>query len=507
MIQFDNIPRVRSQQAHGSVHTPLKTFSDLGLLPELLRALTDSSYENPTPIQAQAIPVALKGVDLLGIAQTGTGKTAGFLLPTLQRLHLRGGKGKLRALVLTPTRELAAQIGDSARTYGKHLQLRHTVVFGGVGFTPQQQKLRQGVDVLIATPGRLLDHMEQRTVNLSGIEILILDEADRMCDMGFLPDVRRILKALPAQRQTLFFSATMPDEIERLSHEMLRSPVTVEAGHRSRPVDAVRQIAYAVPGDLKKEAVAHLLAQDALRHVLVFTRTKARADRLAKYLNRTGRSVAAIHGNKSQNARTQALGGFKTGKVDVLVATDIAARGIDVDGISHVINFDLPNVPEDYVHRIGRTARAEATGDAISLVAPEEYGYVRNIERLTGIAIPRQVLAGFDAQAVRLASPREADDRTLQYSRHGSRSPRSQGGFRSNGGGSHGRKPHGNSRPHSGGRVHHGRSSAPAAVGGGVAVAPSPERSATVQTTQQGQNKPHWKKARSRRFGGQARSW
>ncbi len=372
----------------------MKTFSDLELRPEILRAIKDSGYEIPTPIQAKAIPVALSGADLLGIAQTGTGKTAGFLLPTLQRLAARG-RGRLRALVITPTRELAAQIGESVRTYGKHLPLRHAVVFGGVAFGPQKLQIKQGVDIVIATPGRLLDHMGQGTISFSSLEVLVLDEADRMCDMGFLPDVRRILKALPSVRQTLFFSATMPAEIEKLSREMLRSPVLVEAGPRARTVDTVRQVAYAVPEDLKKEVVAHLLSRGNMRHVLVFTRTKARADRLAKFLSRTGRQVEALHGNKSQNARTRALDKFRKGEVDVLVATDIAARGIDVDGISHVINFDVSNVPEDYVHRIGRTARAEATGDAISLVSREEESYVKRIERLTGVVLEKMTLDGF----------------------------------------------------------------------------------------------------------------
>jgi ATP-dependent RNA helicase RhlE len=373
----------------------LKTFSDLGLLPELLRALRDADYETPTPIQTQAIPVALRGQDLLGCAQTGTGKTAAFLLPILQRL--RGGRrGTLRALILTPTRELAAQVAESAATYGRHLPLSAAVVFGGVGIVPQIQRLRRGVDILIATPGRLIDHMERGTVRFSGLEVLVLDEADRMLDMGFLPDVRRILKALPQSRQTLFFSATMPAEIERLIHETLNSPVLVEAGPRARPVDAVRQVACPVDQERKEDLLCHLLLESNLHHVLVFTRTKARADRLARNLRRTGRRIAAIHGNKSQNARTRALRQFKEGDIDVLVATDIAARGLDVDGISHVVNYDIPNVPEDYVHRIGRTARAEATGDAISLVSAQEAAFLRDIERLTGIAIARRVVPGFE---------------------------------------------------------------------------------------------------------------
>jgi ATP-dependent RNA helicase RhlE len=368
----------------------MKTFSELGLIPELTRALADAGYDAPTPIQAEAVPAALRGQDLLGCAQTGTGKTAGFLLPA------SGRPGRLRALVLTPTRELAAQVGESARTYGRHLPLRAAQVFGGVGIEPQVRALRAGVDILIATPGRLLDHMERGTVRFHELEVLVLDEADRMLDMGFLPDVRRILKALPSARQMLFFSATMPQEIERLIHETLKAPVVIEVGRRARPVDGVRQVAYAVDADRKKDLLCHLLTAGDMRHVLVFTRTKARADRLARHLVRTGRQVAAIHGNKSQGARVKALSRFKSGQIDVLVATDLAARGLDVEGISHVINFDVPNVPEDYVHRIGRTARAEATGDAISLVAADEAAYVRGIERLTGIAIPRSIVPGFD---------------------------------------------------------------------------------------------------------------
>jgi len=372
----------------------LNDFSELGLIPELLRALRDSQYESPTPIQAKAIPVALRGEDLLGCAQTGTGKTASFLLPMLQRLSA-GRCGALRALVLTPTRELCAQIGESAKTYGKYLPLRSTAVFGGVGIFPQLQQLRSGVDLLIATPGRLLDHMERRSVDFRALEVLVLDEADRMLDMGFLPDVRRILKALPAVRQTLFFSATMPPEVERMIHETLKAPVIIEAGRRSRPVDAVRQVAFPVEAARKSDLLCHLLGRNEMRQVLVFTRTKARAERLARHLKRTGRRVAALHGNKSQNQRIQALSRFKSGRIDVLVATDIAARGLDVEGISHVINFDVPNVPEDYVHRIGRTARAEATGDAISLFSSEEAASLRGIERLTGMAIAREVVDGF----------------------------------------------------------------------------------------------------------------
>jgi ATP-dependent RNA helicase RhlE len=370
-------------------------------MPELLRAVRDAQYEVPTPVQAQAIPVALRGDDVLACAQTGTGKTAGFLLPLLQRLA-QGERGRLRALVLTPTRELAAQIGESARIYGKYLRLRSTVVFGGVGLGPQTEQLRRGVDLLIATPGRLLDHMERGNVTLSALTVLVLDEADRMFDMGFLPDVRRILRTVPAARQTLLFAATMPQEIERLAQETLRSPVVIEVGRRATPVAAVKQVIYPVEAERKRDLLCHLLQFGNMPHVLIFTRTKTRADRLAGHLVRSGRRVAALHGGKSQGARTQALSGFRSGRVDVLVATDVAARGLDVEGISHVVNFDVPNTPEDYVHRIGRTARADATGDAISLASFEEVDFIREIERLIGVTIPRQVVGGFEPTAATL---------------------------------------------------------------------------------------------------------
>ncbi len=367
-------------------------------MPELLRAVQDAEYETPTPIQAQAIPVALQGADLLGCAQTGTGKTAGFLLPILQRLA-QGKRGRLRALVLTPTRELAAQIGESARTYGKYLPVRSAVVFGGVGLRPQEERLRQGVDLLIATPGRLLDHLERGNLEFSALEVLVLDEADRMLDLGFLPDVRRILRTLPVERQTLLFSATMPQEIEILAHQTLKTPAVIEVGRRATTVSTVRQVIYPVEPDQKRDLLSHLLKHGDMKHVLVFTRTKVRAERLARHLAQIGRRVEALHGDKSQGARTQALSGFRNGRVDVLVATDIAARGLDVEGISHVVNFDVPNIPEDYVHRIGRTARAEATGDAISLVSVEELDFVHGIERLIGITIPRRLVVGFEPGA------------------------------------------------------------------------------------------------------------
>ena len=381
--------------------TSVETFTELGLIPELLRAVCDAKYTAPTPIQAAAIPVVLQNKDVLGCAQTGTGKTAGFLLPILQRLaDPAGGKrSHVRSLVLTPTRELAAQIGESARIYGKYLKVRTAVVFGGVGLGPQTEQLRRGVDLLIATPGRLLDHMERGNVALSGVHVLVLDEADRMLDMGFLPDVRRILRAMPAERQTLLFSATMPQEIERLARDTLRSPVLIEVGRRATPVSTVKQVIYPVEAEKKHALLSHLLMHGKMTQVLVFTRTKSRADRLTQQLMQTGRRVAALHSGKSQGVRTQVLSSFRSGRIEVLVATDIAARGLDVEGISHVVNFDVPTTPEDYVHRIGRTARAAAIGNAISLASSDEVGSIHAIERTIGATIPRRIIGGFEPVA------------------------------------------------------------------------------------------------------------
>ncbi len=370
-------------------------FTELGLRPELVRAIDGAGYTTPTPIQAKAIPVVLDGRDLIASAQTGTGKTAAFLLPTLQ--HLAGGLAsrRPRALVVTPTRELAAQVAEMANQYGKHLRLRSAVVFGGVGMGPQKRRLAAGLDLLVATPGRLLDHIRQKQVSLGSVEIVVLDEADRMLDMGFLPDVRRILATLPAKRQNLFFSATMPTEIEELIRRTTNSPAMVEVTRRATPVSAVRQVVHPVATTRKKELLKVLLKRAGMGQTLVFTRTKARANQLVRSLEGSGRKIAAIHGNKSQNARTRALDGFRTGKIDTLIATDIAARGIDVDDISHVVNFDLPHVPEDYVHRIGRTARAGKSGDAISLAAPEEHAQLAAIERLVGARIRREQISDF----------------------------------------------------------------------------------------------------------------
>ena len=360
-------------------------FNELGLKPELLRALADTGYTQPTPIQAATIPVALQGQDVIGCAQTGTGKTAAFCLPALQRAHASSGEqATLHTLILTPTRELAAQINESLATYGRHLDLWHTVIFGGVNEKPQIAELERGVDILVATPGRLLDLMQRGKVRLNSVKYFVLDEADRMLDMGFINDVKKITKALPAQRQTLFFSATMPGPIRELANGLVKNAKFVAVDPVSSAVDVVSQSVYFAEKDQKRELLLHLLDSEDYRRVVVFTRTKHGSDRVARHLDKAGKRVAAIHGNKAQNARVRALEGFKRGDIQVLVATDIAARGIDVDDISHVINFELPNVPETYVHRIGRTGRAGKGGAAISLCDAEERTYLRDIERLTG---------------------------------------------------------------------------------------------------------------------------
>jgi ATP-dependent RNA helicase RhlE len=366
------------------------TFDQLKLVPPLLRAVREAGYEEPTPIQRDAIPPALAGRDVIGCAQTGTGKTAAFALPLLQLLDARvAEEPRLRALVLTPTRELAAQIEASFSTYGRHLELWHTVIFGGVKDGPQKAELDRGVDLLVATPGRLLDLMEQGAVRLDGVELFVLDEADRMLDMGFLPDVRRITARLPVRRQTLFFSATMPDEIRRLADSLLRDPVTVTEERVAEPVELVSQQLYFVDRGAKRELLVDVVRGAEVRRALVFSRTKHGANRITKILDRAGVRSAAIHGNKSQGARTRALEGFRRGELAVLVATDLAARGIDVDGVTHVINYDLPNVPETYVHRIGRTARAGSSGTAISFCEQEERPFLVDIERLIKQHIPR----------------------------------------------------------------------------------------------------------------------
>ena len=352
------------------------SFESLGLSAELLRALSEQGYSTPTPIQQKAIPVILEGSDVLAAAQTGTGKTAGFTLPLLQRLSTnRQSKQKLhkpRALILVPTRELAAQVAESVNTYGRHLDLRYAVIFGGVKINPQIARLKRGIDVLIATPGRLLDHVQQRTLDLSKIDILVLDEADRMLDMGFIHDIRKVLALLPKQRQNLLFSATFSEEIRALADKLLNRPASIDVAPKNTAAETVAQIIYPVDKKRKRELLSHMIGANNWRQVLVFTRTKHGANRLAQQLEKDGLSAAAIHGNKSQGARTRALAGFKNGSVRVLVATDIAARGLDIDQLPHVVNFELPNVAEDYVHRIGRTGRAGNEGEAVSLVCVDE---------------------------------------------------------------------------------------------------------------------------------------
>ena len=375
------------------------SFESLGLRAELLRAVSEKGYSEPTPIQRQAIPPILEGRDLMGGAQTGTGKTAGFTLPLLQRLMSseKPGKGRraIRALVLTPTRELAAQVGESVDIYGKHLPLKATVIFGGVKINPQIQKLRNGIDILVATPGRLLDHVGQNTVDLSRVEILVLDEADRMLDMGFIRDIRKVLALLPKHKQTLFFSATFSDEIKRLANELLNSPALIEVARRNTASELVNQVVHPVDRDRKRELLSFLVGSNNWKQVLVFNRTKHGANRLSEQLNTDGITAAAIHGNKSQGARTRALADFKSGKVRVLVATDIAARGLDINQLPHVVNYELPHVAEDYIHRIGRTGRAGNEGEAMSLVCVDELGLLRDIERLVKRKIPKVVVDDF----------------------------------------------------------------------------------------------------------------
>ncbi|MGB5705979.1 MAG: DEAD/DEAH box helicase [Arenicellales bacterium] len=377
------------------------SFDKLGLSAEILRAVNAQGYNNPTPIQKQAIPMILQGRDVMGGAQTGTGKTAGFTLPLLQKLSENTSDKKcrpIRALILTPTRELAAQVGDSVRTYGRHLPLKSAVIFGGVKINPQIEKLRRGVDILVATPGRLLDHANQRTLNLSNVEILVLDEADRMLDMGFIPDIRRIIALLPKgkERQNLLFSATLSNGIKKLSMGMLNNPEHIEVAARNATADKIEQLVHPVNKSHKREVLSQLISSNNWRQVLVFTRTKHGANRLSEQLHKDGLNSAAIHGNKTQGARTRALAEFKRGEVRVLVATDIAARGLDINQLPHVVNYDLPNVPEDYVHRIGRTARAGNAGEAISLVSGEEYGLLGDIERLLKRKIPRVTVEGYE---------------------------------------------------------------------------------------------------------------
>ncbi|MBM0104234.1 DEAD/DEAH box helicase [Steroidobacter sp. S1-65] len=372
-------------------------FASLGLIPELTRALADRGYTAPTPVQARVIPEILAGRDVLAGAQTGTGKTAGFTLPLLQRLQSGTPSKAPRVLILVPTRELATQVNESVSSYGKYLRHRSLVIFGGVSINPQIDALRRGADILVATPGRLLDHAQQRTVDLSRVEIFVLDEADRMLDMGFIADIRRVIKLLPRQRQNLLFSATYSDDIRGLAQSLLQNPAEIEVARRNTAVDTVEQRAYSVAKDQKRALLSHLIHDGDWSQVLVFTRTKHGANRLAKQLQQDGIEAAAIHGNKSQNARTAALTDFKNYRIRALVATEVASRGLDIKELPHVVNYELPNVPEDYVHRIGRTGRAGATGLAVSLVSPDESGLLKDIERMLRKPVPKAALPTFKA--------------------------------------------------------------------------------------------------------------
>ncbi len=421
-------------------------FTDLGLRAEILRAITEQGYDTPTPIQAQAIPLVLAGSDVMAAAQTGTGKTAGFTLPILQLISSRPAASRVRprVLVLTPTRELAAQVEESVRTYGAHLPIKSAVIFGGVSMGPQLKMLKSGVDILVATPGRLLDHVGQRSADLSGVEILVLDEADRMLDMGFLPDMRKLFALVPKERQTLLFSATFSEEIRALASGLLRNPQSVEVARRNSATELVTQAVYPVDKARKRDLLIKLIEDHQWHQVLVFTRTKHGANALAEKLDKAGISAAAIHGNKSQNARTRALADFKSLKLNVLVATDIAARGLDIDLLPHVVNYELPNVPEDYVHRIGRTGRAGSSGEAVSLVCIDEHRLLRDIERLLKKDIEKRIVPGFEPDPRIKAEPIENG--------------------RSGGGGGRGRSP-GAGKP--GGRTGAGAAGKPGGAPGG----------------------------------------
>jgi ATP-dependent RNA helicase RhlE len=408
------------------------SFESLGLVEPLLRAVHEAGYHTPTPIQSQAIPAVLTGGDLLAGAQTGTGKTAGFTLPLLHQLASRPapaqGRRVIRALILTPTRELAAQVEESVRVYGKYLSLKSMVMFGGVGMNPQIDALRRGVDILVATPGRLLDHHQQGTLDLSQVEFFVLDEADRMLDMGFIHDIRRVLAVLPAKKQSLLFSATFSDEIKVLAERLLNSPKVIEVARRNATAETIAQKIHPVDRDRKKDLLAHLIRSQDWHQVLVFTRMKHGANRLVEFLLKEDISAMAIHGNKSQSARTRALADFKSGDLRVLVATDIAARGIDIDQLPHVVNYELPNIPEDYVHRIGRTGRAGAEGEALSLVCVDEEGFLAAIEKLIKRPIPREVVAGFEPDPNARAEPIQLGRRVLHGSLGGQRPARGGGG-------------------------------------------------------------------------------
>ena len=428
------------------------SFENLGLAEPLLKAVSEAGYATPTPIQAQAIPAVLNGGDLLAGAQTGTGKTAGFTLPLLHMLAasqkpVAGGRRPIRALILTPTRELAAQVEERVRLYGKYLPIRSMVMFGGVGMNPQIEALRRGVDILVATPGRLLDHHQQGTLDLGNVEYFVLDEADRMLDMGFIHDIRRVLAILPPRKQSLLFSATFSDDIKSLAERLLDNPKVIEVARRNATADTIAQKIHPVDRDRKKELLAHLIQANNWHQVLVFTRMKHGANRLVEFLTKQGITAMAIHGNKSQSARTRALADFKSGDLQVLVATDIAARGIDIDQLPHVVNFELPNVAEDYVHRIGRTGRAGAEGEAVSLVCVDEEGFLADIEKLIKRQIPREVIAGFEPDPNARPEPIQLGRRVL----HGGVGSRSGGGGRSGGSQGHGGGGQGNPRQGRGG--------------------------------------------------------
>ena len=491
------------------------SFTTLGLADGLLRAVADEGYSVPTPIQARAIPEILAGRDLLAAAQTGTGKTAAFTLPLLQNLSAKPSQGQrvVRVLVLVPTRELAAQVSESVRTYGKYLPaLKTALIFGGVNFNPQADLLRRGVDIIVATPGRLLDHAQQRTVNLSQVEVLVLDEADRMLDMGFIHDIRRVLKLLPGKRQNLMFSATFSDEIRQLAQGILRDPVSIDIAPRNSAVDTVTQKLIHVGQHEKAGLLSHLIRTNSWRQTLVFTRTKRGANKLAERLARDGITTDALHGNKSQNARTRALAGFKSGEVTVLVATDIAARGLDIDMLPHVVNYELPNVPEDYVHRIGRTGRAGKDGEALALVAPDERDELRAIERMLRRQIPVMEVQGY------VPAPETHHPRTPEY-----RDPRAQPhhgrGHRGGGGGGGRGRGHGGGGGGGGGRGGHGGRSGGGGGGGGghpsrPAHAPShAQRPAAAQGNEarpasaQGHAQPQGGQGHGAAAGAPARRW
>jgi ATP-dependent RNA helicase RhlE len=458
------------------------SFAELGLAEPIVRAVTENGYTQPTPIQLQAIPAVLKGGDLLAGAQTGTGKTAGFTLPMLQLLSgkPRPAARTVRALVLTPTRELAAQVEESVRTYGKYLSLSSAVIFGGVNINPQIQKLARGLDILVATPGRLLDLMQQGAVDLRAVEILVLDEADRMLDMGFIRDIRKVLAVLPPKRQNLLFSATFSDEIKALADGLLDNPAMIEVARRNSTVEVISQRIHPVDRDKKHQLLTHLIKEHNWFQVLVFTRTKHGANKLAEQLSKADIPSLAIHGNKSQAARTRALAEFKSADLQVLVATDIAARGIDIDQLPYVVNYDLPNVPEDYVHRIGRTGRAGSTGQAVSLVCVDEHGLLRDIERFIKREIAVEVIAGFEPDPNARPQPIQ-----LRSQEHRGQSRHQQGKRPAAPAGRSGGKP-GNPGQRSGSqRSTQGTASAPRTQNPGTAstTAARPQRATGVRTS------------------------